>query len=80
MTAAHHTTLAQAKAAGRPSDRGRFLRINDLIATIGLSRSTIYREVAKGALPAPVRLTQRAIGWWESDVQAALEQRRQPPG
>ena len=73
-------TMAKAKAMGSPSERGRFLRLNDVIATVGISRSSIYREVAKGAFPPPVQLTQRSVGWWESDVQAALEERRQASG
>jgi|GEM_PF-1267201 prophage regulatory protein len=61
--------LAEAKKLGRPSDRGRFLRINDVIATTGLSRATIYRQIRTDAFPKQVRLTTRAVGWWEASIQ-----------
>lgn len=34
----------------------------------GLSRSSIYLQIAKGTFPAPVSLGARAVGWVESDV------------
>ena len=72
-------TLAQAKQLGRPSERGRFLRINDVIATIGLSRATIYRLVDQGEFPEQHRLTKRSVGWWQRDVDAWAEQRLNGP-
>ncbi len=76
MSSAHTPlTLAQAKRDGRPAARGRFLRINDVVATVGLSRATIYRMVAAQLFPEQSRLTARAVGWWEADVTAWLEAR-----
>lgn len=76
MSAAHKPrTLAQAKREGRPAARGRFLRINDVVATVGLSRATIYRLVGAKLFPEQARLTARAVGWWESDVADWLESR-----
>jgi len=67
--------IANAKARGRPSDRGRFLRIDDVIATVGLSRTTIYRLIGTGEFPRPHQLTKRAVGWWESDINEWLQSR-----
>lgn len=36
----------------------------------GLKRSTIYDMMAKGNFPKPVRLTERAVGWIETEVEA----------
>lgn len=33
-----------------------------------LSRSTIYRLVAEGKFPNPVKISARRIGWRESDL------------
>jgi prophage regulatory protein len=41
----------------------------------GLSRSTIYDLMAKGAFPRPVRLTGRAVAWPESAIAEWLAQR-----
>jgi prophage regulatory protein len=68
-------TLAQAKRDGSPAARGRFLRIDDVVATTGLSRATIYRLVKSGAFPRSWALTARAVGWWERDVELWLDSR-----
>jgi len=62
------TGLARAKHLGRPSETGRFLRINDVIATVGLSRTTIYRMIAAGTFPKQRRLSLGSVGWWEADI------------
>ncbi len=50
-------------------------RLPSVIATSGLSRSSIYLRVAEGTFPKPVSLGGRAVGWLESDVQRWVEQR-----
>lgn len=75
MGTIHSLTTRQRKSRGAAMDRGRFLRINDVIATIGLSRATIYRLVDRGDFPRQHQLTKRAIGWWEADVDRWLSNR-----
>ena len=70
---ARRPTLAESKNLGRPSDRGRFLRIDDVIATTGLSRATIYRQIDAHAFPEQVRLTARAVGWWEASNYSTIK-------
>lgn len=41
----------------------------------GLSRSTLYEQMAKGRFPRPVRLTQRAVAWRAEDVAEWLASR-----
>jgi prophage regulatory protein len=41
----------------------------------GLSRSTIYDLMAKGAFPRPVRLTGKAVAWPESAIADWLSSR-----
>ena len=80
MSAAHRLPRTKAFAAGVgvASARGRFLRLNDMVASTGLSESTIRRRVQNGELPKPVALTTRCVGWWESDYLAwAAKQRGQ---
>lgn len=75
MSRALPPTLSQAKSRGVPSARGRFLRINDVIATTGLSRTTIYRLIETDEFPRQHQLTKRSIGWWEAEVEGWLESR-----
>ena len=60
------------------------LRLPDVRATTGLSRSTIYLRVAEGSFPKPVRLGSRAVGWLEVEIQDWLQRRieasRNPAG
>jgi len=71
--------VAQAKQDGHASATGRFLRIDDVIASTGLSRATIYRMVANNDFPAQHPLTKRCIGWWQSDVDTWLKARLAKP-
>ena len=48
------------------------LRLPTVKARTGLSRSTIYLRVSRGAFPAPVSLGGRAVGWIEAEVNAWL--------
>jgi prophage regulatory protein len=41
----------------------------------GLGRSTIYRLIANGAFPAPVRLGPRAVAWRWSDLDQWTQSR-----
>ncbi len=74
-TASRHKKLATAKQNGRSADAGRFLRIDDVIATTGLSRATIYRLLAANDFPRKVSLTIRCVGWWEAEVRDWLKNR-----
>lgn len=45
------------------------LRLTQVKARTGLSRSTIYLKVSKKEFPAPVSLGARAVGWIEAEVE-----------
>lgn len=51
------------------------LRVPEVSHDTGLSRSTIYSLVKRGEFPAPISLSERAVGWLSSDIQAWIEQR-----
>ena len=46
----------------------RILRLPVVIHRTALSRSTIYKFIAAGRFPKPVRLGPRAVGWLESEI------------
>ena len=52
-----------------------FLRISDVSRVTGLPRATIYEMVSKGTFPKQVRLSPRAVGWIESEIQQWQEAR-----
>ncbi len=43
----------------------------------GLSRSTIYQQIADKDFPKPLKLGKRAVGWRESDIVQWLDSRTQ---
>ncbi|MCY4399817.1 MAG: AlpA family transcriptional regulator [Gemmatimonadetes bacterium] len=54
---------------------GRFLRLPEVIARTGLSRSTIYLRLDQGRFPSPVSLGGRAVGWIESEIDEWMRNR-----
>jgi len=50
----------------------RILRLPSVIERTGLSRSTVYRKIQARTFPKPLRLSERCIGWRESDVESWL--------
>jgi len=46
----------------------RIVRMKTVLARTGLSRSTIYRKIAKGTFPAQLRISIDGAGWHESDI------------
>lgn len=51
------------------------LRLPDVKARTGLSRSSIYLKISENSFPAPVSLGgKRAVGWIETEVQEWIEQ------
>ncbi len=48
----------------------RLLRLPEVKARTGYSRSEVYRRIAAGDFPAPVKLGDRASAWPEHEVNA----------
>jgi prophage regulatory protein len=53
----------------------RILRLPAVLQMTGLARSTVYRMMAEGTFPAPVKLARRAVGWRQEDVQQWINAR-----
>ena len=45
-----------------------FLRINKVQSQTGLARSTIYKLMAEGDFPQPVKITSKSSGWVSTEV------------
>jgi prophage regulatory protein len=52
-----------------------FLRLPQVKARTGLSRSSIYQRAADGSFPRPVNLGARAVGWVEADIEEWISQK-----
>ena len=53
----------------------RFLRLPEVLARTGLSRSTVYVRLDQGRFPRPVSLGARAVGWIEAEVDEWMRER-----
>lgn len=48
------------------------IRVKQVQARLGISRTTIWRKVQDGSLPVPVRLSTKSIGWYAHEIEAYL--------
>jgi prophage regulatory protein len=54
----------------------RICRLPDVKAKTGLSRSTLYAMMAQGRFPKPIKLGERAVGWFEAEIATWIECRK----
>ena len=47
----------------------RILRLKTVLAQTGLCRSTLYRKVDAGKFPRQIQISDRCVGWRESQVR-----------
>ena len=50
----------------------RIMRLNEVKAVTGLSKTTIYRFEKLGRFPSRVSLGERSVGWFEDDIEGFL--------
>jgi len=53
----------------------RLLRLPTVIERCGIGRSLIYRKIAEGTFPKPIRLGGRAVAWPEAEVTGWIVRR-----
>jgi prophage regulatory protein len=53
-------------------EASRILRLNTVLDRTGLSRSTLYRKIEGGTFPLRMQISERCVGWRESDVERWL--------
>ena len=52
------------------------LRLPQVMKRTGLPVSSLYRLMDAGQFPRPIHLSERAVGWESTSIEAWLEQRR----
>jgi prophage regulatory protein len=57
------------------SDITTLLRLPDVLARTGLSRSSVYDKAAAGEFPQPIKIGERASAWIAAEVDAWIEER-----
>jgi prophage regulatory protein len=66
-----HQTTGAAVDRRAPSNRAeiRFIRLKEMLAICGKSRSSVYDAIKKGDFPKPVKLQGRSSAWIKSEVE-----------
>lgn len=50
----------------------RILRLSSVLERTGLTRSTLYRKIELGTFPRQIRISERCVGWRESEIDGWL--------
>lgn len=58
----------------------RLLTLQQVEGLVGLKRSTIYEAIRRDGFPAPVKITDRASRWRESELQEYIDGRPRDVG
>lgn len=53
--------------------KNKILRMPQVIEICGHSKSSIYALMAKNLFPKSIKISERAIGWLESDIQEWID-------
>ena len=53
----------------------KLLRLNDVILQVGMKRSWIFQQVKDGNFPKPIKLSERAVAWYASDIEDWIKSR-----
>lgn len=61
--------------SNQPTEEIRILRIREVIALTGLSRSAIYAAVKLGTFPRQIKLSARSSGWLKGEIVKWLIER-----
>ena len=53
----------------------QLLRLPAVLQATGLARSTIYRMIAEGKFPAPIKVAKRAVAWRPDPLRQWMDAR-----
>ena len=55
------------------TDQDVLLTRREVERRTGLSRSTLYRKMREGTFPVPLKVSERAVRWRDSDIRAYVD-------
>ena len=58
-----------------PTQPTKLLRLPVVKDRTGLSKPSIYRLMKEGRFPKSIKISERAIGWLETDIEAFIQSR-----
>ena len=67
--------LSSSPSLSASSRSSRLLRLPVVVARVGLSATTIWRQRRHGQFPDPVRISPGCVAWREADVESWIASR-----
>ena len=55
------------------TERQELITVKEVAARLSVTARTVWRWVAQGKLPRPLRLSAGCVRWWSGDVERFLE-------
>ena len=65
--------IRQPKTVAHPWAETRLLRLREVLQIAGLCKSQLYRLMATGTFPKPVRVGPRTVRWTVESILAWIE-------
>ena len=53
----------------------KVLRLRAVLERVGIGKTAVYAAIKNGEFPAPIKLSARAVGWREADVEKWINER-----
>lgn len=53
----------------------KLIKLKTVMECTGLARSTVYKFIAEGRFPKPVKLGARMVVWVEGEIQQWIQER-----
>jgi prophage regulatory protein len=64
-----------ALSAKIPGPQGRILKLKDIVSMVGLSKSTIWKKVGDGTFPKCRKISERSVGWLDTEIHDWINKR-----
>lgn len=68
-------TWMEAMKSEQTQSQTTLVRLNEVKARTGLSRSTLYAYVRDGRFPAPIAISKRCVAWVEGEIDGWIADR-----
>jgi prophage regulatory protein len=53
----------------------KLIRINEVLLKTGKAKSSLYKDIAEGNFPKPIKIGIRSVAWIESEVDSYISNR-----
>ncbi len=68
MRASEENVLLDRRRAA-PVQAKRFLRLKEVLAICGKSRSSVYEAIKRGEFPRPIKLGENSSAWIDTEIE-----------